>query len=921
MPLLVAAALTWVLTLAPAAASAAGGPLSVKDIVTMERATGLQVSPDGRRIVWERRGVDAESGERVVELMLSSAGDGKQLQLTRGGEDRAPRFSPDGAMLAFLAADDEEAVQILAMRSDGGESWPVTELEHGVVQHAWLDATTLIFTAREESTFGESRRKEAKDDAEVVEEVATWPPVRLFSVEAEEGTIRRLSGNTDQIVEFSASPDGRWVVTRHALTPWDDADTRQRQRIYLHDLRGSGAPAVAGTAAVTEILTQPDLLPQAFIWALDGSGFYFMSLRSTEPIWRTAGAAFLYWFDLKSRQAVEVPLDWPAGLYADAVSYDVTARGVLALLANGATNKAALLTRSGGSWTRRLLEGPLAEHLDSFDVGPDGATIAYTTSTASTLPASFVGSLTGSRIEQKASIAALNETLRARRLARSEVARWKGSQDDEVTGILYYPMDYQPGRRYPLVLMIHGGPFGVDLDSFNDYWMAPPNLMAARGAFVLMPNYHGSSNHGQRFAESIKGHYYELEIPDILAGIDHLVGRGLVDPGKLGVIGWSNGAILTWELITRPLRHQFKAAAPGAGDVNWSGDYGNCTFGPAFDNYYLGGPPWEQVNVYVEKSPHFRMQDNVTPTLIQFGTEDRSVDTGQGWEAYRAMQMIGKAPVRFILYPDEEHVFEKPVHQERKMREEIAWFDKYLFGVQAPDDPALKQGSPLERALARGEAARHEGRLGVLRDGRLLPEVARWEEGIAVGRFEVTRAQWAAFDPVPLQPAGPLNAAGALDPASADLPVTGITLDQARRYCSWLSGVTGERYRLPTSAEMESLIEMAADGAERENTLDRWAGYAVTPADARLLAPAVARLGAGGLMLPAGASGATRLEGGDRPAAATILFDLDGNASEWTDDEGAGRLMGGCATVARDARSDAAPPPECGGLRVVRESR
>ena len=166
-----------------------------------------------------------------------------------------------------------------------------------------------------------------------------------------------------------------------------------------------------------------------------------------------------------------------------------------------------------------------------------------------------------------------------------------------------------------------------------------------------------------------------------------------------------------------------------------------------FDNYYMGGPPWEQVKRYIEKSPHFRMQDNTTPTLIQFGTEDRSVDTGQGWEAYRAMQMIGKAPVRFILYPDEEHVFDKPVHQERKMREELAWFDRYLFGVTPHDNPAIKAGSPLERALALRGAARQEGRLGMLSGGKLVPEVAAWDDAaLDVGRFEVTRAQWAAFD-------------------------------------------------------------------------------------------------------------------------------------------------------------------------------
>jgi len=891
--------------LAAGSGAGAGRALSVEDLVSMERAAGFQVSPDGRWIAWQRSRVDGDTREQITELMLAPREGGPGIQLTRGGEARAPRFAPDGKHLAFLS-DVKDVTQIHVIRTDGGAPWPVTELKKGAGQHAWLDAGTLIFAAREEATFDEMRREEEKDDAVVVEEIAAWPPVRLFSVELDGGTVRRLSANADQIEELAVSPDGRWVVTRHAVTPWDESDTRQRQRIHLRDMR---SPA---DAAAPEILKEPELLPQAFIWAPDGSGFYFMSVRTSEPIWRGAGAAFLYWFDLESRTQKEVPLDWPAGLFADAVSYDVTSDGFLGLLAGGATNHLARFTRAGSGWTRRFVSDPLSRHVDSFEVGPDGATLAFTTSTASSLPEAFAGCLKRDRIDAKVPLAKLNADLRTRRLARSEVARWKGAQDDEITGILYYPLDYQEGRRYPLVLMIHGGPFGVDLDSFNDYWMTPPNLMAARGAFVLLPNYHGSSNHGQGFAEAIKGRYYELEIPDILAGIDHLVERGLVDPGQLGVMGWSNGAILTWELITRPLRHRFKAAAPGAGDINWTGDYGNCTFGPSFSNYYMGGPPWEQVKRYIEKSPHFRLPDNVTPTLIQFGTEDRSVDTGQGWEAYRAMQMIGKAPVRFVLYPDEEHVFDKPVHQERKLREDLAWFDRYLFAVAPQLNPALKAGSPLERALTLSAAARQGGRLGRQAGGSLVPETVPWEAGgVEVGRFEVTRAQWEAFEP-----------AAKFPPGDADKPVVGISHAEARRYCEWLSRVTGERYRLPTSEEMESLISDAGEPAGAQNTLDLWAGYAVGPGDQDLLSPELAKLGAGALLRPAGESGATRLEAGDAREAGGFVFDLDGNASEWTDAQGGGRLMGGCATVPRDSKAAARtlPLPDCAGLRVVKHS-
>src|SRR5262249_4794939 len=154
---------------------------------------------------------------------------------------------------------------------------------------------------------------------------------------------------------------------------------------------------------------------------------------------------------------------------------------------------------------------------------------------------------------------------------RTEVVKWKGALDEEVEGVLYYPHKYQKGEKYPLVLMIHGGPFGADPDAWDENWAAAPNLYCQRGAFVLRPNYHGSSNYGLKFAESIAaGKYYDLPVTDLERGVDAMIERGYADPTRLGVLGWSNGAILTSALIAHSTR--FKAAAPGAGGAEWVSD-------------------------------------------------------------------------------------------------------------------------------------------------------------------------------------------------------------------------------------------------------------------------------------------------------------------------------------------------------------
>ena len=413
------------------------------------------------------------------------------------------------------------------------------------------------------------------------------------------------------------------------------------------------------------------------------------------------------------------------------------------------------------------------------------------------------------------------------------------------------------------------------------FLLAAVPLLAQRGAFVLRPNYHGSSQYGLKWGESISGgNYNELEWIDVETGVDHIIARGLADPARLGIMGWSNGSIITIEITTRTQR--YKAASAGAGDVNWTSDWGNAVFGHAFDHYYLGKTPMEDPDLYIRKSPLWRMDKVTTPTIIFFGTEDRQVPTEQGWQHYRALQHYGKAEVKFILFPGEAHGPRKFVHQRRKVEEELAWFDRHLFATAAAPNPSLKPGSPLAAALKRRAAAE-------------VPETA--ERGkLHIGRFEVTRAQFARFDP-----------AYRFAPGTEDFPATGVSFDQARRYCEWLSMRTGERYRLGTEEELGKYLEPA----KGENTLDAWAGYAVNADDERRLAPLVESLPPDTLLKPVGSHAGS----GEDP-----LFDAGGNAAEWvTAKDGSGKAMGGSADRPADAKSSSRARPAYIGFRVVRE--
>ncbi|MGQ9802148.1 MAG: prolyl oligopeptidase family serine peptidase [Candidatus Saccharicenans sp.] len=871
---------------------------TVADVINQERASDFQISPDGSRVVWVKNVPDLEKDRRISHLFLSYLDmDGQTVQLTRGASSESrPRWSPDGQQIAFLTSRTESATtssreeetkgqQLWLLDLRGGEPWKVTSLEFGVIAYDWIDNDHFLILAREPKTLKEIKEKEKKDTSIIYEDQEHLVPQRLFIYCLKEKTWHRLTENNDQITSFELSPDKKMVVTRNNQSLSYEVDKRVKPKFYLVKLEDKSSQ---------EIFPDSFFKPTGIYWEPGGQGFYFTVMRTVDPVNETSGAEFLYYYDLRSGQHQEVNLDWPRGLMGMGLA--VREDGFLAFLANGAVPKWRRYYRQGDSFTHKELEGNHYPHIFSLELQEKGNRLVYNHTTASKPEQYFYGRLDDNRIITEKQLTELNSHLKDKSMARTEVIRWKGALDDEIEGILYYPHDYQPGQKYPLFLNIHGGPMGIDLDSFESSYAYYPHLLTQKGCFVLMPNYHGSIGYGQEFAESIRGHYYDYDIEDMLKGIDYLVARGLVDPDKLGTMGWSNGGILSIALAVWTDR--FKVAGIGAADVNWISDYGTCAFGVSFDNYYLLGPPWERPDYYIKLSPLFHFKDMKVPTIIFHGSEDTSVPFSQGLEHYRALKEIGQAPVRFIIFPGEPHGLRQLSHQRRKIEEELAWFDRYFFKTFQPENEALKEGSPLDLALKAQKFSRSGRLYGRLVKGKLIPETVSWED-VEVGRFEVTRAQWKAFDSSYQYELGTEN-----------YPVSGISFERAQEYLKWLSRLTGETYRLPTEQEARKLLTAA--GAE-DNTLDYWAGYPVNYDDARRLTEVIARLkGKAPLLLPV-----------DRfaPATESLIFGLGGSVAEWAiDSTGKGRTVG-LSAVHRSKSREAydVPPPEYIGLRVFKQ--
>ena len=872
-----------------------------EDFIYNETAAQYRISPDSKSLVWAKSTGDKDKDARVSNLILSSLTEDREVALTRGTDNNTqPRWSPDGERIAFLSTrarpkpkPDAAPLQIWLIDARGGEPWALTELMHPPKQIEWLDKDTLIYSAEEDPALYEQEAKQKKDDSEVVDDAEHEPPVRLYKINVKDKKTTRLTTNSDWIENFGVSRDMKYAVASHAKSLHYQFDQKVRPVVILHDLTNGQEKQIFSDLRVRS---------EGFEWALDNSGFYMATPFSTDAHFMTAGITIVYFYDVATGRSQQVNLDWPNGLGFD---LQTVPGGFLALLAAGSHEELAFYAAdkagSGWTWRRKTIEGDHAKNLEGFRAGEEGK-IVYSYSTASKLPQLYRAQIDDGKLTSPVQLTKLNEGLvNGRTYSKSEVIRWKGANDETVEGILYYPTTYEEGKKYPLITAIHGGPMGADHDLWGESWAYPIQLMTHRGAFVLRPNYHGSSSYGLKWAESICcGKYYDLETPDINAGVDYLIAKGFADPDRIATMGWSNGSILSTSLITTyPAR--YKVASVGAGDVEWISDWGNVDFGQSFDAYYFGKSPFEDPQLYLNKSPFFKMDKVQAPVLIFHGTADRNVPTAQSWSYFRALQFFDKT-VKYVVFPGEPHGPRKLTHQLRKVADEEAWFEKYFFKTAKAENEAVKKDSPLEGVLRAKNVARSSSNYGSAFAAKgksvLIPEVVKRGD-LEIGRFEVTRAQYAEFDKN-----------YKVDSGTENYPANGITLDQAKGYAAWLSKTTGQTWRVPADSEVSSMYEKK-DG---ENTLDYWAGYAVNPEDAARLAKKLAELpGTAPLLKPVGSFPGQGKEDEE------LIFDLGGNVAEWVlAADGKGKTIGGSADQPVDPRASHDPSSAYIGMRVVR---
>jgi dipeptidyl aminopeptidase/acylaminoacyl peptidase len=260
------------------------------------------------------------------------------------------------------------------------------------------------------------------------------------------------------------------------------------------------------------------------------------------------------------------------------------------------------------------------------------------------------------------------------RLSSGEIVSWPSPDDVEIEGVLLHPRGYQEGKRYPLVVQVHGGPSWQWEDRVNLSWHDWGQMLTSRGYAVLMPNPRGSSGRGSEFERLLQDDVGGGESQDLIAGAQAMVERGIADPDRLAIAGWSWGGYLTAWTITQTTI--FRAAVMGAGLANLISDHGAGDI-PEANTAFYPGHPYTDWDIYADRSPLKFVTNVVTPTLILHGENDERVSPTQGLEYYRALQVLG-VPVRFVRYPREGHGIQERHHQLDLMRRIVEWLEQHL---------------------------------------------------------------------------------------------------------------------------------------------------------------------------------------------------------------------------------------------------
>lgn len=635
----------------------AQGNWTPASMIRYKRLTGAVISPDGKNIAYtvSTPVMEDEKSDYLTHIWITNTDGTANHQFTFGDKSCFnPQFSPDGKWLSFLSSRASEGKnQLFLIPLAGGEGEPITKTRNGIGTYAWSpDGKHIAFLMTDSPTEQEEKDKKEKRDMVVAD---VYRNAHLYTVaiarnDKNENAVKRLTAGGFHITEIAWSADSKVIAFTHqtnaSLDLWTTSDI-------------SSVPADSGAVKAMVAGSGADIDPS---FSPDGQ---WLAYKSDGGVVKWASRADVYIMPAGGGPAKKLAATPDQSSVIETWSAD--SKNVL-LSEPFRTTAVIYSLPVDGKPPKRLTPTDGLYSGATFTKAVDAMACVY--QNASSPPQVLLLNLKDSKSRI---LTHLNEDFMNRSHARTEVVSWKSKDGKyEIEGLVTYPSGYQKGKKYPLILNIHGGPMGVFSQSYTGASsIYPLQAFADAGYAVLRPNPRGGSGYGADFRQANINDWGFGDYDDVMGGVDKLIADGVVHPDSLCVTGWSYGGYLTSMIITKTNR--FKAAMVGAGVTNLISFTGTADI-PGFIPSYFDGEMWNRTDVYIKHSPMFSIENVKTPTLVIHGERDLRVPISQGQELYGALKRLG-VKTQMVTYPRTPHGPQEPKFIQDIGERVIQWFD------------------------------------------------------------------------------------------------------------------------------------------------------------------------------------------------------------------------------------------------------
>jgi dipeptidyl aminopeptidase/acylaminoacyl peptidase len=629
---------------------------TVDDLISLKRPGSPVISPDARSVAYTIRETNWDDDRYETEIWIADIASGQSRQLTNAARSSSgPAWSPDGSRLAF-SSDRLDRRQIYVIDPVGGEAERITSGDESAGSFRWSpDGRAIAYTMSDPADEALKTREKTYGQFDVIGQEHRMTHIWIVDVATKQ--TRRLTKGAFTVGSFEWSPDGKQIAFDHRINS-DNANGGTANISVLNVADGT----------VRAIVTQdgPDTGP---VWSPDGARLAFSTAM--------ANPSYFYTNEVI---AIVPATGGPITVLSGSFDEDPALIGWkgLSLFFAASQRTCSYLFRLDANTKRVTKMAPADGSMGSaFSLAANGETAAFINATASTFPEVYVTAAEGTMTKRLTSLGA--QTAKWAQPTR-ELMTWKSTDGTPIEGVLHKPANFNPGQRYPLLVVIHGGPTGVSRPiPFNSASTYPIDVWLGRGVLVLEPNYRGSAGYGEKFRALNVRNLGVGDAWDVISGIDDLIARRLVDPARVGAMGWSQGGYISAYLTTHDSA-RFKAVSVGAGISDWMTYYVSTDITP-FTRQYLKGTPWEDPEIYAKTSPMTYIKGAKAPTLIQHGIADQRVPPPNAFELYRGLLDM-KVPTKLILYKGFEgvgHGPSKPKSSRAVMTHNLEWFDQYFF--------------------------------------------------------------------------------------------------------------------------------------------------------------------------------------------------------------------------------------------------